>query len=1475
MSKDIEGAMFKSLSLRRTASISPDIANNNYNVSPEEFIKNSPKLDYIMRCVEAMKNKDAKTSQLMYMPIGVKYLDKIKQYLVNKGVYKDNEIAIISADSALSNPEKEEARISKITDSFNDREGDIKLVIGTQKIQVGMNLNKNTSTLYMPYVEWNPTDYVQTVGRMWRQGNSYKNVRVVVPLLKNSSDSFMFQKLDEKIKRLNDLMGSDKEYIENADLETEEEKIAMISNPVKRAKMYTLLKKDNINFEIKKLEARENAVRDYKEKLKRYEDNIKYFQKKIDELMQTKKEKGELPVWQEERLKDQKKSLAANKKALENVKAQIEYNGYDFEGKDSAESVEAQKNKFEEELTKLEELERQKIEEYSVDYENERRNPKSIDELIKDFSDETEKLYSDDKANDIDIPDFMQKENEKSGIEDFDLSPVYEKVQKGAKVNELVKHLPKEVGEMLSDIAGDYKIVEMKTTNNRNKGSHSGKAKVIELNLKAIGNNPYKFVRTLAHEVEHARQTKVCQSILSKPRHTWTGEERTIIAHYNICQRANRDNQRFYKAHKNIIDEFYKQEFTSEKEMIQAVSNVEPKKRAIINRHIAIYETYRNAQFEVQARIQGEKYAERYTTRSSYGQGIPSSLSANSRGFKKWSLGTNSQNRSSQREYSIEPEYEENNEIREKGLDKVYKWHGDIGKDRFDVDKKLNSFIQTTKGTAKEFSRKLGIKVSDKMVREIMPFLRERTNLPEKLNRPDLKKFFDKLSGADKARLTDLADSVSSYFDKYYKNYEATNGVADAEGIENHISHIWDLDKKQKSLMTNYFTTSSKFAKTRTIDTLVRGIDGFEINGEMIYFKPKTLDYAEILKTSSDNLIKATHDRILAEELKNLKYDGKPLIMARSKAPSDWVEVTHPALNKAVYAGTTKNDDLILRKESVKVHPAIAPQVSAIFEVQKSDNKFWKAYDTVNGMLKQTTLGFSGFHGYALTESAVGNMGLKNTISELNPKKIYDSIKNGNYEVFKNEKIVKQAMEDGLQIGTPQSDMNRNQVEEFLGKIPHLGRLLRGAAEINNKILWDHLHTMYKIRSYEHILNKMGGVENTTKAQRREIAQWVNDSLGGQAWELLGFKKSSIKAAGRGLLSPDWNISAARQFFGLFDGKYLKDIFSGKDTEFWKFTKRVAEGLGVKGSDSASGTRGRIGRPTFLRAAIYSLILCNLINAYFREKDRKENPDLYPKVMRPIDYTIWANSTPTDSLSNKALPYAFLGRNKDNSARYLRLMKQFREVPEMVSSPIDKFGGKSASILNAISQTALGISPADIAKMLTGKSEDVYYNQEIWQGYGKYAQRKEGMDLVTGMGKTAAKSAMPFVISKSLDEKHDASAWDMFAQTSRGLTYGKTMRAYNKAYRENKKEDVFQKIGNRAYQDGMTTEEIDNAKKDALTKYRTDNSLRFKHSYVEAMENNDRAKIQQITDKMRKRHLPVDEQKRIYEVAYKEYMKKK
>jgi hypothetical protein len=1253
--------------------------------------------------------------------------------------------------------------------------------------------------------------------------------------------------------------------------------------------MYTLLQKDGIEYEIKKLEARKRTAQDYKSNLERRKNNIKFHEDEIEKLENLQKENGELSLYQRERLKDHKKDLAYNKKAIESIKAQIELDNIDFEGKDSAEAIDAQIEEQKKKLETLNELEEKKAAEYSVEYDEERRNIKSIDEHIKEFEKEYDELY------DLEIPSWMNNyKHTVKGYKDINLEDLNDLIKRGCTQEELQNLLPSDLQSIFTNISG-YRFYE---TSMDIKGIHYGKkVKAIGINLSKIGNNPRKFVDTLIHELEHADQEAYYNYL--KNQAYLTQNEQQYIRDYEKSERLNHVIMQYFKKNKFVIEKVvnpFLKKYTNatREELYDSISNIKNKlKRDIITKHLKYLGKYWNLFREVGARQNGVNYSEVYIdeerkirqganggnrsiSNSSTNRNIGATLRSRPRGSGgNYSIGLSQFNGEtetkvvkSKTKEKVDLDKETAHEINQVAREKVYNWFNNIESDRYDIDKTLNSFVNLTKAKATELSRNLGFKVSDVQVREIMPFLRERTEFPKSLERDDLRKIFNSLSENNKKNLTQLADTISEKFEKYYQNYNEAKGTPDNEGIEYHISHIWDLDNKKKSLLTNYITTNSRFAKQRTIQTLLDGIEGIEIDGELVHFKPKTLDYAEILKSSSDNLVKATHDSQLAEAIKHLRYKGELLVLPATKAPSDWIEVNHPALSKAVYKGSVGENELpILMKTPVKVHPEIADYVGSIFETQKN-SEFWNKYDSINGMVKQLLLGFSGFHGYALSESAIGNMGLTKTMKELNPKKFVEAIKNGKYDIYENEEHAKRAIKAGVKLGTP-SDLQRTLTEQALKQIPVIGKALSRTVSANNIILWNVLHNNFKIVAFnakiEEITKANGKI---TTEEERAAAQWVNDSFGGQAWELLGIKPSSVKTASRVLLSPDWNFSTLRQAVAAFNtGKVDKAVNSN---EVPKQAKRASQLVGLSENIGSNGARGKVGRGFWLRSALYFTVFYNLINAAFREKDREKYPHLYPKEMSPFDYSIWSNSYPMDNVYDRLMPKVFIGRNSDGSARMLRVGKQFREVPEFLAEPLSKISGKSSPVLNIASQVGFGMSPGDAVNRLMGK--DAYLNQDIWDGFGSDATMKSGSDLMVGRAKTLGKSLIPFIMSKHIDEKHEFSAWDFFAQTGVGASKSKVYKQAKAAF-EAGETDKLQEIKKHAQKDGLKLSDINAMVKYAEISYKADNTRKYKRQYVQAMENKDKAKIQQITDKMRKNKLSAAETRRVYNNAYKDYLK--
>lgn len=1423
--KKDEGAVLKAINQSRKATLSPDIATDNFDVSPENFIKNSPKLNYIMSAVESMKKKDSKTSQLIYMPLGVKFLPKIKQYLVNKGVFTADEVAII--DSSVSDD-----KITKITDSFNDREGKVKLVIGTNKIKEGMNLNKNSSVLYVPYMDWNPTDFVQVVGRIWRRGNRYSKIRVVVPLLKNSSDSFMFQKLNEKTDRINNIMDESKEYIDTSELNTSEEKINMISNPEKKMKMFVQVEKQKLNAKVQDLQGRLETSQAYLSKLKSDERMLKSSEEQLAENSEKIKNiDPEKDKWNYEytqkRINEYKKDVASYKLSLKKIKEKIARLELDFEGKDSEEAINAEIEKVNKDIQDVEEYGKKKLVEFTEEYENERKNKKSISELIKEFEKDTIELYGDDSV-------------EESKPLTAEPTKRYEKTRESA-----------------------YSVP------------------VIKLETKA-------------------QKTK-----------------------------KSRTKARIEKA-KQIVD--------------------------------------------------ARKY----------------------------------------------------NKVLKEG---VQKWHAQINLRRYEADRVLNNFINITKGMAKE------IGVNDKNLREIMPFLRERTELPEELNRPELKTVWEKVHNKKgmAERLTNLADTASNKFEKFWNEYKAVQASGEYTGeenkIKNYINHEWDLGNgKEKSLLTNYFATTSKHGKQRTIDTYYQGINGIQLeNGEIRKLKPKVLDYAALLKMQSDNLIKATCDKALADSVKSFKTaEGANLVLPASQAPSNWVEINHSALNKTVARPVTtkfgekvapdlqnklaeigvaignriparkgngspnslgrfvknqppeirlqrwfsnktlahevghaidnalglqnsgfvnrhreellelnrerieafakqgekkyaeKDSELIAElfgvmfndvesalkyapaatseimskmtenkkfegllpanydwsdakhvmeekvveffKMPVRVHPDIAATLKTVFEPKKEylevlGFKPGKAMDDINAVAKMFNFSLSGFHAWALSESYLGNTGVKGLKDTFNFKKIYDSIKNNDYDIYKKDEVAKRAIEDGLQIGAT-LDVQRGVVENLLdntGKwlennVKGFGRIfslpvktVAKGTELNNKALWDVIHNNYKLNTYELLVENESKNGVISDAKRKEIAQWVNDSFGGLVWENLGISPSTKKAFSRWLMSPDWLLSSTRQFFGMFSSKtgHQKLNKLAATSDFWQKVKDTTQFFGINSMTddiNASGMRGQIARRFWARAAIQSIIYMNILNAVFRMWDRDKNPDLYPEKMTAKDFSMLGNSVGQKTC-------VFAGRNSDGTERYVRFGKQFREVPEMVEDPIKKIGGKIAPI----PQTAVTI--------MTGHSLSGFENKEMSEA--------KGWKRVGVAAKQGVTTFLPFSVGSAINKKGDYSPFDLVATTSKGMSKYKAGEKFKDIYSSDSDPKKIEEIEKAMRMNRFSDKDI----KTIRNRAKGQTYKQYKDDFKIAIEAGDTNKVKKISEKMEKKHISKIDQREIYLKALKDYYK--
>ncbi len=213
-----------------------------------DYIEKSPKLTYVMECIRSVKahhkaHDEPMSGQIIYMDRGKKYFELIKQYLIKELGFKPHEIGIIRSGKEGTAEHKENTKntfngvvYDEKVKSYRDIPDSerIKVIIGTSSIKEGMNLQRYSTVLFNSFIDWNPTDQIQLEGRMWRQGNSFKNVRITIPMMADSMDIFMFQKLEEKTRRINSIWNYDGKtnVLSVEEIDPREQKMALVSNPM-------------------------------------------------------------------------------------------------------------------------------------------------------------------------------------------------------------------------------------------------------------------------------------------------------------------------------------------------------------------------------------------------------------------------------------------------------------------------------------------------------------------------------------------------------------------------------------------------------------------------------------------------------------------------------------------------------------------------------------------------------------------------------------------------------------------------------------------------------------------------------------------------------------------------------------------------------------------------------------------------------------------------------------------------------------------------------------------------------------------------------------------------------------------------------------------------------------------------------------------------------------------------------------------
>ena len=186
------------------------------------------------------EGKDQKLTQLLFCDLSTpkndgnfNVYDDIRKKLIAAGV-PENEIEFIhNADTET----KKAALFSKV------RSGDVRVLLGsTAKMGAGTNVQSRLVAVHHLDVGWKPSDMTQRNGRIIRQGNMNKEVKVFNYVTEGTFDSYLFQTLENKQRFISQIMTSKSpvrscEDVDEQALSYAEIKALCAGNPLIKEKM--------------------------------------------------------------------------------------------------------------------------------------------------------------------------------------------------------------------------------------------------------------------------------------------------------------------------------------------------------------------------------------------------------------------------------------------------------------------------------------------------------------------------------------------------------------------------------------------------------------------------------------------------------------------------------------------------------------------------------------------------------------------------------------------------------------------------------------------------------------------------------------------------------------------------------------------------------------------------------------------------------------------------------------------------------------------------------------------------------------------------------------------------------------------------------------------------------------------------------------------------------------------------------------
>ena len=199
--------------------------------------------------------------------------DALKEKLMKKEI-PEEEIAFIHD----ANTDVQKARLfSKV------RSGQVRFLLGsTSKMGAGTNVQDRLIALHHLDVPWRPADIEQQEGRILRQGNKNKKVKIFRYITENTFDAYSWQLIENKQKFIGQIMTSKSpvrscQDVDEAALSYAEVKALATGNPKIKEKMdldvqVTKLKMLKANYESNLFRLQDAIAVEYPEKIAKYEE---------------------------------------------------------------------------------------------------------------------------------------------------------------------------------------------------------------------------------------------------------------------------------------------------------------------------------------------------------------------------------------------------------------------------------------------------------------------------------------------------------------------------------------------------------------------------------------------------------------------------------------------------------------------------------------------------------------------------------------------------------------------------------------------------------------------------------------------------------------------------------------------------------------------------------------------------------------------------------------------------------------------------------------------------------------------------------------------------------------------------------------------------------------------------------------------------------------------------------------------------